>query len=100
MLSSYINLTDFHSNTTPGGWVEFQDWDPLAYSEDGSLDGTSLKQWYDVVLPELRTNGVEPRAGPKLEGWFREAGFKDIHVQKFLIPLGVWPKDKHLVCIF
>ncbi|KAL1974938.1 hypothetical protein VTN31DRAFT_5142 [Thermomyces dupontii] len=30
------------------------------------------------------------------EQWFKEAGFVNIHVEKFVIPYGVWPKDPHL----
>lgn len=37
--------------------------------------------------------------GPKLEGWFRDAGFVDVHVRKYRVPMGTWPKDKHLVRI-
>jgi hypothetical protein len=87
------------SNTIPGGWVEFQDWDPLVYSEDGSIDKTSIQQYYDAVLSAMEKTEMEAKPGTKLEGWFREAGFEDIHVKKFLIPMGAWPKDKHLVCI-
>lgn len=87
------------SNVTPGGWVEFQDWDTRLHSEDRSTHGTSLQQYYDLTIPAFNRLGVEPAPGPHLEGWFREAGFVDIHVEKFLIPLGAWPKDKRLVCI-
>ncbi|KAL1851831.1 hypothetical protein Plec18170_006134 [Paecilomyces lecythidis] len=85
-----------YENTVPGGWVEFQDWDCVIYSEDGSTEGTSIKQYYEAVLPIMRQTGVEPGPGPKLEGWFRDAGFEDIHVEKFLMPMGAWPKDKRL----
>lgn len=94
-----IAFTDFPRNTVPGGWVEFQDWDCVIYSEDGSTEGTSIKQYYEAVLPIMRQTGVEPGPGPKLEGWFRDAGFEDIHVEKFLMPMGAWPKDKRLVSI-
>ncbi|KAJ9273733.1 hypothetical protein DTO212C5_12 [Paecilomyces variotii] len=89
-------LRQCYSNVTPGGWVEFQDWDTRLHSEDRSTHGTSLQQYYDLTIPAFNRLGVEPAPGPHLEGWFREAGFVDIHVEKFLIPLGAWPKDKRL----
>ncbi|KAJ9352223.1 hypothetical protein DTO027B9_5924 [Paecilomyces variotii] len=89
-------LRQCYENTVPGGWVEFQDWDCVLYSEDGSTDGTYIKQYYENVLPAMRKTGVEPGPGPKLEGWFRDAGFEEIHVEKFVLPIGAWPKDKRL----
>lgn len=93
------HLSNPYRYTSPGGWVEFQDWDGNLFSEDGSIDGTSMKQYFDAILPAMQKTGRDPSPGPKLETWFHEAGFEDVHVQKFLIPTGMWPKDKRLVCI-
>lgn len=92
-------LKQCYKHTAPGGWVEFQDWDLQMYSEDGSTKGTPLEQYYTVVLPAYEKAGVEMRPGPKLEKWFREAGFVDIHAKKYRLPLGTWPKDKYYVRI-
>ncbi|KKA24215.1 hypothetical protein T310_1754 [Rasamsonia emersonii CBS 393.64] len=86
-----------YNNTVPGGWVEFHDWDAVLYSEDDSLKDTALQQYYDVVRNAFIGSGYELDPGPKLEGWFREVGFENIHVQKYVVPLGIWPKDEHLV---
>ncbi|KAL1991059.1 hypothetical protein VTN49DRAFT_5563 [Thermomyces lanuginosus] len=80
----------------PGGWVEFQDWDGPPYSEDGSLSGTGLEQYYNEMYSAFQKAGHEVRPGPKLEQWFNDAGFVNIHVEKFVVPHGVWPKDPHL----
>jgi hypothetical protein len=42
--------------------------------------------------------GYPSDPGPHLEQWFREAGFVDIHVQNYIIPMGAWPKDPLYVC--
>ena len=91
-----LALTENRS-VKPGGWVEFQDWDPYPISEDGSVEGTGFKQFYDEVYSTYEEIGYEVRPGPKLEQWFKDAGFVNIHVEKFVIPYGVWPKDPHLV---
>ncbi|KAL1983477.1 hypothetical protein VTN96DRAFT_10298 [Rasamsonia emersonii] len=39
--------------------------------------------------------GYETRPGMRLEQWFRDAGFVDIHVERYRIPLGTWPKDPY-----
>jgi hypothetical protein len=89
--------TDTTSNLAPGGWAEFQDWDCTLRSEDGSTKGTSIEQYYNVIIAAYTDAGYEIGPGPLLEGWLREAGFENIHVEKFLIPMGGWPKNEHQV---
>ncbi|KAL1997304.1 hypothetical protein VTN49DRAFT_5939 [Thermomyces lanuginosus] len=89
-------LKQCYQSVKPGGLVEFQDWDGYPLSPDGSLDGTGLQQYYDVVYGAFEEAGYEVRPGVKLEQWFKEAGFVNIHVEKFVIPYGIWPKDPHL----
>lgn len=84
-----------YRSVKPGGWVEFQDWDGYPYSEDGSLNGTGLQKYYDEVYGAFEKAGYEVRPGPKLEEWFKDAGFVNIQVKKFQVPYGVWPKDRH-----
>ncbi|KAL1973718.1 hypothetical protein VTN31DRAFT_5278 [Thermomyces dupontii] len=98
-----ISIKDFgklikqcYRSVKPGGWVEFQDWDGYPMSPDGSLNGTALQQYYDEIYGAFEDVGYEVRPGPKLEQWFKEARFVNIHVEKFVIPYGVWPKDPHL----
>lgn len=95
-VSLSLFLTDSRS-VKPGGWVEFQDWDGQPFSEDGSLKGTGIERYFKEVNGAFESAGYEVRPGPKLEQWFKEAGFVNIHVEKFIIPYGIWPKDKHLV---
>ena len=94
-----LTLTKKNRSVKPGGWVEFQDWDGYPHSEDGSVNGTAFLQYYNEVLGAFEEAGYEPRPGPKLGQWFKDAGFVNIHVEKFVIPYGVWPKDKHLVSV-
>ncbi|KAL1987799.1 hypothetical protein VTN96DRAFT_2202 [Rasamsonia emersonii] len=88
-------LKQCYKHTKPGGWVEFQDWDALARSEDGSMKGTALEKYYEACIPAFEKAGYPTRPGPHLEEWFREAGFVDIHVQKYRVPGGPWPKDQY-----
>jgi len=75
-----------------------QDWDTMVYSQDGTTKGSALEQYFNLVIGAFDKQGICTRPGPRLEEWFREAGFVDVHVKKYLIPMGAWPKDKHLVC--
>ncbi|KAL1994792.1 hypothetical protein VTN49DRAFT_979 [Thermomyces lanuginosus] len=89
-------LVDDIESVKPGGWVEFQDWDGYPHSEDGSLDDTAILRCYHELYSAFDQAGYETRPGIKLEQWFKEAGFVNIRVEKFVIPYGVWPKDRHL----
>ncbi|KAL1994552.1 hypothetical protein VTN49DRAFT_2022 [Thermomyces lanuginosus] len=98
-----VSIRDFgrlikqcYRSVKPGGWVEFQDWDGNPYSEDDSLEGTGLQRYYDEIHGAFAKAGYDVCPGPKLEQWFKEAGFVNIHVEKFVIPYGVWPKDPYL----
>lgn len=84
--------------TKPGGWVEFQDWDSVAQSEDGSTKGTGFERYCKEVMGAFEKAGYPTRPGSHLAEWFREAGFVDIHVKKYRVPMGPWPKDPHYVC--
>ncbi|KAN0074327.1 S-adenosyl-L-methionine-dependent methyltransferase [Elaphomyces granulatus] len=86
-------------NVAPGGWVEFQDWDMQLYSEDGTTSQTSLEKYYDVVFSAFARAGYSTSPGPQLERWLREAGFEDVHAQRYKVPLGVWPKNKYFKTI-
>ncbi|KAG5747959.1 hypothetical protein H9Q70_009367 [Fusarium xylarioides] len=82
----------------PGGWAEFQDFDLLYYSEDGSItDDHHLLKWIKLFIETARTKlNREPCPGPRLEGWIKDAGFTKVVHQKFRLPLGSWPKDPQL----
>ena len=62
-------------------------------SDDGSLENTTMKQWTDTLPQAGRMLGREPCPGPKLEGWIRDAGFENIVVKVYKLPIGPWAKD-------
>ena len=64
--------------------------------DDGSLDNTDLKTWTTTLNGAGRLLGREPCPGPKLEEWVRAAGFTNIVVKMYKLPIGPWPKDPHL----
>ncbi|KAB8226133.1 S-adenosyl-L-methionine-dependent methyltransferase [Aspergillus novoparasiticus] len=81
--------------TKPEGWVEFQDWDVDVYSEDGSIKGTSVEKYYSVVCGSFTKAGFIISPCPHLGEWLQEAGFEEIHVEKYRASVGGWPKDKY-----
>lgn len=77
--------------------MEFQDWDPMPRSEDGTLRNTAVEEWYTQVIGAFDDTGYATRPGAHLETWFKDAGFVDILVARYRILLGSWPKDRRMV---
>lgn len=102
--------------TKPGGYSEFQDYDIVFYSEDGTLTDdrelssntmqttsnrmiVPIQKWITTFIQAARDFGREPCPGPRLAGLMRDAGFQNVQEKKYKVPIGPWPKDKHLVRI-
>ncbi|KAL9006940.1 MAG: hypothetical protein Q9188_000316 [Gyalolechia gomerana] len=86
-----------YEHIKPGGWAEFIDLDLTWTSPDGSLrDEHAGKKFNNVFIKTCRDAGIEPCPGLYLEGWMKDAGFQNIHAEKFVLPVGTWPKDKTL----
>lgn len=87
-------------NTAPGGWVEFQDFDYTYHSEDGSMtNDLAVSEWYKMLVRACAKIGRDPCPGPKLGGHLEGAGFENIVHEVIPVPVGPWPKDKHLVSV-
>ncbi|KAF4920595.1 Secondary metabolism regulator LAE1 [Colletotrichum viniferum] len=84
-------------NTNPGGWAEFQDWDTIYYCDDGTCGEDTFTMKMDrMFIDACKMIGRDPRPGPQLEGWLRDAGFINICHKMIKIPIGTWPKDERL----
>ena len=69
------------------------------YSDDGTFtDDLDLKKWNRKLIEGYNKLSREPCPGPKLEGWLKDAGFKDVTHSQYRLPAGPWAKDKHHVC--
>ena len=88
----------FYSHLTPGGWVEFQDFDLHNYSQDNSIPpDNKVLEWYNLLMEGCEKIGRTASPGQHLESWVRDAGFTNIHHKTFKLPLGAWPKDERMV---
>jgi len=91
---------DLYSNTSSGGWAEFQDYNGQYQCDDGSLtEKHYTRKWINGLIEAGRKLGRDPMPGPQLEGWVREAGFKNVVHRKIKMPIGPWPRDPQLKLI-
>ncbi|KAF2137396.1 uncharacterized protein K452DRAFT_110648 [Aplosporella prunicola CBS 121167] len=85
------------AKTKPGGWAEFHAFDTNYKSDDGTLKPDAyLNRFVETLKDGCGRMGKELVPGPKLEGWFKDAGFVNVGVQTFKVPLGPWAKDKKM----
>ncbi|KAM7213560.1 hypothetical protein V8F06_011057 [Rhypophila decipiens] len=81
-------------NLNPDGWAEFQDFDFVFYSEDGSLTPDhAVCKWLVKLEEEAQKTGRLLSPGAQLEKLVKYAGFSNIHHEQFRFPLGPWIKD-------
>lgn len=90
----------FRSCLKPGGWAEFQDWDAMVHSADGTSKGTYIERYMLNTLAAFEKAGYITRPGIYLEKWMKDAGFVNVRVHKHIVPLGTWAKEKHYVGFF
>ncbi|KAI1080336.1 methyltransferase domain-containing protein [Whalleya microplaca] len=81
-----------YDNLNPGGWVEFQDYYVKLQSIDGTLDGTTLQRWNNMLNHALSFTGRSGLTAAKYKGWLRQAGFQNIEEEKFAVPGNTWAK--------
>ncbi|KAM3518621.1 hypothetical protein MY4038_010047 [Beauveria bassiana] len=77
----------------PGGWVEFQDVEMGACSEDGSTRGTSMERLGGYLESGLVAINRDPKIARQYESILRETGFVDVVARQIQIPCGIWSED-------
>jgi hypothetical protein len=88
-----------YQHLKPGGWIEH-----LEFSVETSADKTSDK-YADQILTAFSQsvlNAGETKTGMTFDtihvmrGHIEAAGFVDVHEERFVWPIGPWPKDEYL----
>lgn len=91
--STSTNIRDRHCK--PGGWIECQELDVDARTDDGSFPTDSwIRKWCENQEAGAQKAGLTIRiSGESLKRQMESAGFTNIVVQEFKIPIGPWPED-------
>lgn len=82
----------------PGGWVENQEIDTSLQSDDNTFpENSQIQEWVKLWNEGIEKLGVVGKCFPeKMAEQMREAGFVNVSVLNFKMPVGPWPKDKAL----
>ena len=84
-------------NLSPGGWAELQDCDLEFTSDDGTLtEEHYFRKWNTIFIQGLASINRDANPGHKLRSYAEAAGFVNIRVELFKVPMGSWPKDPEL----
>jgi len=86
-----------YQNLAPGAWAEFHELDFVYRSDDGSFtkDHHTYK-WVNTIMDFLNGIGRDCSPGLQIRKWVEEAGFVNVHEQKFKLPIGPWAKDPQM----
>ncbi|KFY89850.1 hypothetical protein V500_05414 [Pseudogymnoascus sp. VKM F-4518 (FW-2643)] len=71
-------------NLQPGGWIEIQEHAIEMHSEDGEVPRNTV-QWLSEMEGAARTFGKDMNVAKNLGGYLRDAGFEDVHVDKYKV---------------
>ncbi|KZM26919.1 uncharacterized protein EKO05_0010542 [Ascochyta rabiei] len=87
-----------YDHTKPGGYIELQEMDYMAVIQPTSRNpGTSLHTWCVEQGKAALKVGVNLRTSVDfLKASLLKAGFVDVVVDEFKLPIGPWPKQKRV----
>lgn len=82
----------------PGGWVESQEFDLNISSDDNTMpENSKVMEWQTLWEQGISKAGMTCRCYPeKMKQDAEAAGFINVTVLPFKMPIGTWPKDKTL----
>jgi hypothetical protein len=90
----------FYRCLRPGGWAEVKDMDFHPHSDDDSLPADSaIANWHHQIDAGSKL-GVQ-RVNVRLSALdlvcsFEKAGFVNVTIMNFKLPIGTWPKDQKM----
>jgi trans-aconitate methyltransferase len=83
-------MASIFSALEPNGYFELQDICFPCQSPDGTLEGTSLQQWQNLMVEGLRNLGKDFEKVKEYGNYMRDAGFVDIVEKKYTWAIGPW----------
>ncbi|KAI0101174.1 S-adenosyl-L-methionine-dependent methyltransferase [Daldinia grandis] len=86
--------------TIPGGWVQSCETEVIVQCDDGSIPPDSaFNTFWNKIYDEIGGKvgmSFKPLTHNVQESAFRAAGFRDIEVHDYKLPVGAWPTDHRM----
>lgn len=80
-----------YNHLAPGGWVEFHEWAYELFTENAETEeyynSSALKKWLECVVGGGANLGRDLRSPLHYRQWMIEAGFTEVTVRHFSVPL-------------
>ncbi|KAI8962604.1 S-adenosyl-L-methionine-dependent methyltransferase [Daldinia sp. FL1419] len=93
-------LAQAYRTTKPGGWVQSCETEVIIQSDDGSIPPNSAyATFWNKVYGEIGGKvgkSFKPLTHNVQESAFRAAGFREIKVYDYKLPVGPWPTDHRM----
>ncbi|KAH8912639.1 S-adenosyl-L-methionine-dependent methyltransferase [Coniochaeta sp. PMI_546] len=85
-------------NLKAGGWIEFCEFLPVIGCDDGTVrPDNPLLRFYDIMRQAfLRQYGMDLTYIEKVPSKLEQTGFINIQRKIYHLPIGDWPREKHL----
>lgn len=80
----------------PGGYIEQLETAILLKSDGGSSNDTTISEFQHLGLESSNKFGKSLNIAEEMKTGMITAGFVDVTEHRFKLPIGPWPKDKHL----
>ncbi|KAF8245687.1 S-adenosyl-L-methionine-dependent methyltransferase, partial [Wilcoxina mikolae CBS 423.85] len=88
-------MSEMYRCTKPGGYCELAESGGTLYSDDNTTHA-GVKLHCDLCKDAMARIGRPFPTGATLKGYLEKAGFVDVKLQDFKMPLGPWAKDQHM----
>jgi SAM-dependent methyltransferase len=83
-----------YKHLKPGGWLEMQEYETWAKSDDGTLENAKyLMEWQEKVDEAATLFGKKMNVAETHKQRLIDAGFVDVRDDVYKVPVGLWPKD-------
>ncbi|KIN02708.1 hypothetical protein OIDMADRAFT_120239, partial [Oidiodendron maius Zn] len=80
----------------PGGYLELQDCLYAFHCLDNSIKGTTLENWFNLVLKGTIALGKDWTRATEYKKYLEQVGFEDVVEKKFAWPVGTWARGKRM----
>ncbi|KAJ9302775.1 hypothetical protein DTO271G3_149 [Paecilomyces variotii] len=86
-----------HTHLKPGGWLELHEPQSWVTSDDDSKDRVKYTNQFQAKCVEAAQRfGKDINQAPTHKQRLVNAGFVDVQEDVMKLPIGTWPKDRHL----